>query len=405
MSESDDVFGDGDSNYGGGDFFKVWKLRLPDEKKGETETRIVRRLFPAMKSYREDGSLRYFQYIAVHYGYEGVSPRDPSKRRARPFFCPFRDERDSGLVLEPCEKCDDVEEHKASHENAKAGYLKDGRSKESTKALLKPFVDWERKHNRDGKYYFLGMDPATEDMGVLMLTPKCKNKLLKKIDEHRKRYPKLDPLKPKEGVLFEFVRTGQGFEINDEVSIVEEERLVKTEEGTETVFRPKPAPLTAEQIKKAGKVCPDLNPAKQQIAKILTHEQIKMLVACSGDPEEVDNIWNLGQPAGGQKRRRRTDDDNDAGGEEEAKGEMGEEVPKPAPKEPAPAAEPEESEEDREIRLAEEKLAAAKAARAAAKQPPKAEAKPAPKAAPKAAPAPDDMSGLSDDEFLEKFGG
>lgn len=406
---TEDIFGD--ASYSSSEFFKVWKMRQPDEAKGEVETRIVRRLFGPMKGLLKEGKGKWYQYYALHYGYEGVNPKDASKKRSRPFGCLFRDNRDTKEVLEACEKCDDIDQHVASRERAERSYIAEKRSEGAIKELLKPMVDWERKHNRDRKYYFCGMDPATEEYGVLLLTPKAKNRLLAVIAEHRKKYPNLDPLKPREGVLFEFIRTGRGFNIVDDIKIVEEGRKVMVEGEEMMVYKPKAAPLSDNQARKAFEICPDLIPSAQEAVKFLSHEQIKQLVACDGDPEQVDRIWGLGT-----KPNRRVREEAREEFREEASSEQKE--PQKAAPEPISKQETDEEKEDREL---EEKWAARQAKKAAEKSTAEKKTKEeeedreleetsnrvVKELARKnlAAPSHEDLSKLSDADFLKHFGG
>jgi hypothetical protein len=78
------------------DGFKYFKLRTPDVKKGETETTLIVRLLPSMKSYRDSGEWKFF--YGQHYGYAGVNSRDPSKPRSRPFGCIQKKNKNKEIV-------------------------------------------------------------------------------------------------------------------------------------------------------------------------------------------------------------------------------------------------------------------------------------------------------------------
>jgi hypothetical protein len=101
----------------------------------------------------------------------------------------------------------------------------------------------------------------------------------------------IDPISADGGVWFDFVRTKTGHrdqDVEDRVSAVQE--YVDVGGGKKAKVY-KEAPLTEGQREQAVQDCPDL--AKMFTA--LTHEQVAMLVASSGDPAEVDQIFAMAQ--------------------------------------------------------------------------------------------------------------
>lgn len=282
------------------DGFKYFKLRTPDVKKGETETTLILRLLPSMKSYRDSGEWKFF--YGQHYGYAGVNPRDASKPRSRPFGCIQKKNRNKEIEVR-CPKCDQMtkfETKKKAREDELAKENGIGDDKESRGSSdfyeikkndkkYQALAQWLSKHNCDKKFWINVMSKDGE-FGVLQLsyttTMEKLIPLLKKLADGTETGEKVDAFDPGAGMWLKFTRSGKIPRVVDNITVYEE--LVEVPGTTKKAKVSLSAPMTQEQIEKALKVCPDL---KTDVVKFIPVETIQALVDCSGDPEEVDRIW------------------------------------------------------------------------------------------------------------------
>lgn len=285
-----------DSQYEG---FKYFKLRTPDIKKNETETTLVLRLLPSMKSYRDSGEWKF--YYGQHYGYAGVNPRDPSRPRARPFACIQKKNKNKEIVV-ACPKCTQMakfEARKKAREDELAKQHGVGDDKEARgsadfynikreDAKHKQVADWLGKHNCDKKFWINAMD-KDGNFGVLQLSYTTTTEklipLLKKLSSGDETGDKVDAFDPGSGMWLKFTRSGRAPRVIDNITVFED--FVEVGGGKKAKLA-QPAPMTQEQIEKALKVCPDL---AKDVVKTISAETIQALVDCSGDPEDVDRIW------------------------------------------------------------------------------------------------------------------
>lgn len=295
MSETETGFGKA-SLEGNFDGFKRFKLQTPDTRKGQDKTELILRLLPPMKTYAESGAWKFF--YGQHFGIEGNNTRDPSKGRPRPFLCIQRKNKAKEVIV-PCAKCEQMDKVRVridarENELAKEHGIEDKKSKEfgdlkRADQKLKPLYDWMKRHNVDKKFHINAMNEAGE-CGVLTLSyTVVLEKLEPLLKELRDKY-RVDAFDPAGGVWLRFTRTGQAPRVNDSVEVFNEELA-------DGAFRRKVAPMTADQIKKALKVCPDLSNVNQEIVRVLTAEAIQALVALKGDKDgkslkdQVDAIW------------------------------------------------------------------------------------------------------------------
>src|SRR6185312_6805817 len=262
------------------------------------------------------------------------------------------------IVTVSCDACDVIDEKRAEREAREAEYKASGKSDQEIRELLEPLTGWLKKHNCDRKWHINVMSRAGE-FGVLQISHTLKKLLDVKIEEVRKR--KLDPMAPDQGVWFRFSRMGK-FPVQDSVEFV-------MTGDDEAGWKIEKAPLSDTQCETAEKVCPDLATG---VVKTLSAAQIAQLVSCSGDPDEVDRIWQLGSKTAEKSPVTRT-----------------------APPAVKPAASPKTAEQT-EIEKLRAQLAQLEAAKAAAPATP-------PTTAPVVETGGDD-SDLSDEEFYAKFG-
>jgi hypothetical protein len=262
------------------------------------------RIFPAMHSLRERGVWAF--YIRQHYGYAGVDPMDKTKKKMKPFLCIEQQNRQTKMVEVSCPECRNIEEQTRllnDRIQAATGMLKQKgilNEKEIEAHLvndptLKPLREWLQAHNLDKKYAINVMSPDGK-FGVLRIGYKSKQALDEKIKELRAQG--LEPIADlTKGVYFNFRRSGKG---RDTLHTVDVTKEVKEIDG-ERYERMKFAPVSEDQAKKALETLPDLT----MITRVLTAQQIKLLVESSGDPEEVDVI--IGMANNKERSPARTD--------------------------------------------------------------------------------------------------
>lgn len=261
-------------------FYKNFRPVTP--KPNETHTDNRYRLLPAKGSLAASGT--WAKYYGTHFGYKGQDQQDQTKLRTRVFRCVEERDFRNGITKVACPECDLIAQKKKALEATKARLKAEGKSDEDIKMLTAPAEEWKREHNCDRKWFINAMNEAGE-FGVLQISHKCKKDLDSVIDELVK--DGIDPTAPEQGVWFNIKRTGRGIEVTDKVEVVK----VKEKIDGRLVESIKMAPLTQEQLDKADEICPDLT----EVVRVLTVQQIKMLVDGTGDPEEVDAIFNASE--------------------------------------------------------------------------------------------------------------
>lgn len=254
----------------------VWGLK-------ESDTENVYRILPPMHSLADSG--KWAIYRIVHWGFHGTNPNDSTKTVHRPFNCVEEVDRFKNVITE-CAQCVDYASKKAECEAAEALMKSEGKTKDEIEETLGSLKAYVKAFAPDKKFYMNVMNAAGE-FGFLKIGYKAKKLLDAKIAELREK-KKIDPLALEQGVWFNFKRSGTGRETQDIVDVVMESFEV---EG-ETVEKIKRAPLSEDQINKALTDCDDLINAG---GFKITPEQVEMLVASSGDPEDVDTVFNLPQ--------------------------------------------------------------------------------------------------------------
>lgn len=259
----------------GGSGWKRFKL-----KEGDSNTY---RIMPAMKSLASTG--KWFQFFAVHYGYNGVSRTDPTKTEARPFLCIEEKNWNTKMVSRECPECVLRAEQEENLKQIAAQARVDGKQGEELEILLEPTKSWLKAHNLDKNYYMNVMNTAQE-FGVLQIRSKAK----KALDRQIKNLAKAgipDCTDFEKGVWFDFIREGQGLETDYDCKVAME---TINENGRFGQYY-KLAPLTEELALLGLQECPDLT----EVPRIISEEQIKMLIASDGDPAAVDAILAISQ--------------------------------------------------------------------------------------------------------------
>lgn len=256
-------------------------FRILESKPNEPVTNIYR-IIPPIKTGIEDG--RWTAFFAQHFGYGGVDKSDAKKTKARPFACPKKENFNTKMVLVPCAECDKIESQKALLASRQQALEAEGRTEEEIDALLAPLKSWCRNHNQDRKWYMNVMNQAGE-FGTLAIPHKAMGKLKARIEECQKDEDIGDPMDFDKGAWFDFRRTGKGRTTEYDVFI----HKVKVDiGGGKKAEIAKPAPLSDAQLEQVLKECPDL--LVGSLMRVVSTEQVAMLVASSGDPEEIDAI-------------------------------------------------------------------------------------------------------------------
>lgn len=270
--------GFGTPKFGNDGGWNRYKLKVPANK-GET-TSLVLRILPPYGNQQDTG--RWSLYFSVHFGFEGRDQRDATKTSARPFLCVEDKDMRSGMTRATCPMCEHIAMHKERLKRKEAELVAAGKTKEEVKLLTKDLNDWLRKYNIDRKHYMAVMDEQGK-FGILTISHTLKKKLEARITELHKDQ-NINALDLSTGVWFRFTRQGIGLETEDDVHAVTE----TFRENGKTFTSVKMAPLTDQQIDTALEVLPSLETMVTRISR----DQVARLTECSGDPEEVDHIFN-----------------------------------------------------------------------------------------------------------------
>ena len=190
-----DIFGT--SNYGGSYVKKNW-FKLKD---GEAAYRIL----PALGELAKEG--RWSVFWKVHYGYKN------SAGQLRTFESPFVKNNKTKMVEVPDAALERIEKLKAQFEEAK----KTG-NKELI-AKLDKLVGQKGQFNLDSNHYLNVIDEAG-NIGILKIRHRAKIALDDEIK--RLRADGVDPLRPDNGRVFVFRRSGMGLDTTFKVTVKQE---------------------------------------------------------------------------------------------------------------------------------------------------------------------------------------
>ncbi len=264
----------GKAKYGnGGTFAKNFRLQTPKNK--DETTNNIYRIFPPIKSQAETG--KWAMYWGIHFGYRGKDRQDPSKTKIRTFKCVEDKDFRTQMIRKECAECNLIAANKRLKEERTAQMKASGQTKEDIDTLLGPLDTWLRDHNVDRKWYINVVNDQGE-FGTLAISHKAKKQLDAKLGELTQMG--IDGIDPEQGVWFNFKRTGKGIEVQDTVEVVMDRQ------GLQMTL--KLAPLSEEQCRQGLAMLPDL----LDVVTVISSEQIGMLVTGSGDPDEVDAVFN-----------------------------------------------------------------------------------------------------------------
>jgi hypothetical protein len=283
--------------YGSGQYDdKKWTLfKLKGGKNGEVGHNYYR-ILPAQDTSK---TKRWFVYHVQHFGYQGINGQSPEERNPeklphRPFKCIEDRDRKTDMVTTACAECDKIREQESILENLIVSMKAQTppASEEAIKSATQPTRAWLRLHNKDKKYYMAVKD-LEGNYGVLPIPYTAKKLLEAKIDILTKQ-ENVDPLRPDQGVIFDFQRSGEGIDTDYAVDVVYDIEEIKGNDGVVRKYKViKTSPL-AEVDETRAKDIPDLT----EVPRILSADQIRRLVQSGGDPLEVDAIIGIAQSRG-----------------------------------------------------------------------------------------------------------
>lgn len=268
---------------------RSWWRSLENPKPGQTTT-FVCRVMPPMFSLR-DLHKGWAKYHQKHFGWKGVGRE--GKFRNRPFGCVKQEDFRTKMVTVACPACTLCEQRRGELERLEKSYIEAKMAPEQIEEHLMPHREWLKEHNLDKKYYLNIMTPDNT-FEVLQISPTCKSTLDATIENLRSRGFEPIDVGANKGVWLRFtVRRERG----PLSYTVEPVRETKTVNG-ELVEVIKTAPLNKALAEKALEQCKDL----RTVVQYLSVDQVNMLVASNGDPEEIDRIWQLGTSLGVEKQ-------------------------------------------------------------------------------------------------------
>jgi hypothetical protein len=294
---------------------RVKHFSLKEGKDGGV-THNIFRIIPPILSNAATG--RWAVWEPIHWGYMGVNSKDPTKTVYRSFRCP-------GTKASPCPECiliNEVMEKRETLDPSKGEYRKSGKNKpdEDVLPLLRPleaFLDGsgpkrEGRHRCDRKWKLNVFAREDQQAGDLRISSALYNQLKAfpdkaatnpgLIDKLLRRAKPIDAIAPKQGVWFDFIRTGNGFGTQDKVEIVRDD-------DEQPIIAPIVEGGVIDVAVDTG--CGDLSSCAP--AAELTVEQIQRLTdlwrAGKADPEEVDKVFNSSAKSKPVQTRFRGDDE------------------------------------------------------------------------------------------------
>lgn len=278
--------GFGKAKYGGTGGFKAYDLKT--DSQGGSLTYLYR-VLPPMKSLSTSGT--WAIYYGQHFGYAGVDPKDPQQTKQRPFKCIEEFNFRTKMITKACPECNLIASKKAALEaktvKVKADISNTAEMVDNLLAADNAWLSGKGGHNCQRQWHMNVMAPSGE-FGVLRMSHEVK-KLMEGAIKEAKDVWGIDPTDLDQGVWFKFVRTGKKMLVQTTVTI--DMQMDKDPTGKSRGQIPKPAPLTPAQIEQALQECPDLT----EVVRTLSEKQITLLTKCSGDPNEVDEIWAMGE--------------------------------------------------------------------------------------------------------------
>ncbi len=253
----------------------------------------IKRVLPPFGSLAARGMWAF--WVPQHFGWNGVNKNDPDKPMVRPFRCIKRKNFKTGIIEQECEACNEIDRKKAELEALEAELKANKKSEKEIKVELEPYNKWIKDHNIDKKWYMNTM-LENGDFELTAISNTCKQRLDELFKKVSQKYG-VDPIDVDAGVWVDFRRilpASQNLRDADDVTEVVMEMVTVEKSRMEQL---KLAPLTEDVLSRAVLECVDL---PKQFTEI-SESQIEAIVASSGDPEEIDQIFGLAQPNNQEK--------------------------------------------------------------------------------------------------------
>lgn len=244
---------------------KTWRL-----KDGSN----VYRILPPFGSFAADG--RWAVYESIHWGYKG-------NKGIRTFNCNQVKDFRTKIVKVACDECNLIGQRKAEYEAQLKDLVevKKTMTKDQAKEFLKPVSSWLYDHNLDKKWYVNAINTQGE-IGRLAIPHKMYQDLQVTIQNLIKKG--LDPIAANKGVWLDFVRTG-----TSNATVHKCNPVMETVDMQGQQFeKVKVAPLTEDVLKRMATEAWDL----KGMFRTLKVEEVARLVAGGGDPEVVDSVFS-----------------------------------------------------------------------------------------------------------------
>lgn len=277
----------GTPKYGKDSYAK--KIRIKGTKPGEPDNVIVFRILPPIHKQAKLGNGKWCKYKGQHFGYKVPSARDRNESFSMPFLCVEEKNFQTGMINRRCGECENIERTKATLEQRASECKAKGMSEKDTEELLSPLSGWLREHNCDRKWH-IHVKLLEGEFGTLLLNHRDEKKLLDMKIDQLKKDTGIDAIAYDQGVWFKATASGAKLQRKVDIEVVRETERHPTMGMVQVI---KPAPLTEEDFENASRVLQDLD----DTVRVLSSEQIDLLVSCSGDPEEIEKIMGISQTA------------------------------------------------------------------------------------------------------------
>lgn len=239
------------------------------------------RIAPAFGDLK--ASNKWATYYKVHYGYDVIDSRAKNGKRVKPFLCIQNIKFDTKEVLQACPECDAIQKNSSLLDQRRKEYAAN-MSAEQLEAAVGSLVDWKKSHNLDKKWWVVAKN-TKGDWGYLQIPNTAYQALRETMDKLQKE-DGIDALSPKNGVWFEFSRSGKALNTKYSISVVTE-RVTVNGQQLKSI---KTAPLTAKDVD----VLKSMTALDKIYAnKILNFDQIQSLVTSHGDPQVVASVWGV----------------------------------------------------------------------------------------------------------------
>ncbi len=264
----------GTPKFGSGDFKRTGK---PAKGPGNNYIRIL----PPMFTLADEGT--WAVYRTTHWGYSGVSAKDPNRPVVRPFLCIEDKDFRTQIVRQSCPECDLYNRKAEEDKTARAALKTAGKTDDQIDEELAEEKKWLQAHAPERKWY-LNVKYKDGTFGDYKINHKTHKKGIDNKIKELLAEQEIAALAPDQGVWFNIKRSGNGWDTPDTIEV--EMEMIEPGKPSKG-FRTLMAELTEDDWDRANKECRDLSTVGGQV---LSFEQIRDLTKCSGDPGEVDDI-------------------------------------------------------------------------------------------------------------------